>query len=207
MAEIGYISKKRNSRTRKEKKIILMITEGNNQTETNYFKRIESTGYRIVFASGNDTDPEKMMKTLSSQYKAKGLSPQKGDLGFSLIDSDCEEFKTMQIQKADKLGSKHVKQLVSSPCFEIWLLCHFECSTRQYNSSDEVIKYLKNYIKNYSKSDDEMYEKTKNMIPNAIENAEKLDKYCKSLGRTPHTVGFMPSTEINEIIKILNCSR
>ena len=201
--EIGYISKKRNSGLRKAKKIILMITEGNNQTETNYFKRFESSEYRIMFARGNDTDPVKMIKALISQYDALGLNAEDGDLGMSLIDTDCEKHKDSQIKDADKLCSENVKQYVSSPCFEIWLLCHYEYSTRQYNSTDEVAKRLRNYIKDYSKSDEYIYEKTKIHILIALENAEKLNSHCCSLGMKQHTVEFMPSTEINSVVKIL----
>ncbi len=201
--EIGYISKKRNSGSRKARKIILMITEGNNRTETNYFKNFESSEYRIVFARGNDTDPVKMMKTLLSQYEAMGLTSEDGDLGMSLIDTDCESYKDNQIKEADKLCSDIVRQYVSSPCFEIWLLSHFEYSTRQYNSSVEVIRNLKNYIKDYSKNDEYVYEKTKALIPTALENVEKLNNHCISLGKKPHTVEYMPSTEIDSVVKIL----
>ena len=82
--EIGYTSKKRNSGLRKAKKIILLITEGNNQTETNYFKGFESTEYRIKFAQGNDTDPVKMIKNLIKQFGTFELSSEDGDLGISL---------------------------------------------------------------------------------------------------------------------------
>ena len=201
--EIGYISKKRNSGSRKTKKIILMITEGNNQTETNNFKRFESHDYRIVFARGNDTDPVKMIKALILQYDALGLSAEDGDLGMSLIDTDCEKYKDSQINDADNLCSKNVKQYVSSPCFEIWLLCHFEYSSRQYNSSDEVIRRLKNYIKDYSKNDENTFEKTKSQISTALENAGKLNNHCISMGKKPHSVEFMPSTEIDSIVKLL----
>ncbi len=201
--EIGYTSKKRNSGLRKAKKIILLITEGNNQTETNYFKGFESTEYRIKFAQGNDTDPVKMIKNLIKQFGTFELSSEDGDLGISLIDTDWENYKTAQIQEADKLCSESIKQCVSSPCFEIWLLCHYEYSTRQYNSSEEVIKYLKSHIKDYSKNDETILEETKLLIPTALKNAEKLNTYCLSLGKKPHSVEFMPSTEVPDIIKIL----
>ena len=201
--EIGYISKKRDSGSRKTKKIILMITEGNNQTETNYFKRFESPEYRIKFAHGNDTDPVKMINTLISQYVDWGLSSENGDLGISLIDTDCKKYKDSQIMEADKLCSETIKQIVSSPCFEIWLLCHYEFSTRQYNSSDEVVKNLKNYIRDYSKNDETIYEKTKPLISTALDNAEKLNNHCISLDKKPHSVEFMPSTEIESIVKLL----
>lgn len=53
----GYVPKKRNSNTRKRKSIMLIVAEGENRTETNYFRSFPSEKYRIRFVSGNDTDP------------------------------------------------------------------------------------------------------------------------------------------------------
>ncbi|MGP1418502.1 MAG: RloB family protein [Sphaerochaetaceae bacterium] len=201
---IGYTSKKRNSGIRKEKKIILIATEGNNQTETNYFKKFKTSGYRIKFVHGNDTDPVKMMQALKAQFESLGLSKADGDLGMSLIDTDCADYKNVQINAADKLSDQSIKQYVSSPCFEIWLLCHFVYSTKQYNSSDEVIKELRERIDGYSKNQEDIIEKTISKLPTALKNAKMLNEFCLSSGKKPHTVGFMPSTEIYKIIEILD---
>ena len=201
--EYGYSSKQRNSGLKHSKKIMLIATEGNNQTETNYFRHFKSSNYRIIFTQGNDTDPVKMMTTLKKQFKEIGLEQDKGDLGVCLVDTDCEEFKNSQIKAADMLSTKSIKQYVSSPCFEIWLLCHFEFSTKQYNSSNEVIKSLKKYLADYVKNDETIFEKTMHKIEIAIKNAKALNKYCVSTGKSPHTVEFMPSSEIVNIVEIL----
>ena len=65
--KIGYIPKQRNSGSREIKRIILIVAEGNNQTETNYFKRFETNKYRIKFVHSNDTDPIKMMKKFTKK--------------------------------------------------------------------------------------------------------------------------------------------
>ena len=62
-----------------------------------------------------------------------------GDMGFCLVDYDCQSSKDEAILKADKFagkiaGKKNLKLLVSNPCFELWYLCHFIKSTKQYNS-------------------------------------------------------------------------
>ena len=201
--KIGYIPKQRNSGSRETKRIILIVAEGNNQTETNYFKKFETTKYRIKFVHSNDTDPIKMMKALQKQYEEIGLQPDEGDLGMSLIDTDCDSTKDVQILEADRLSTEYIRQYISSPCFEIWLLCHFECSTKQYNTSTEVVRRLKKHIKDYSKNDEEIYQKTKLNLDKAKENAKILNKKCIMEGKKPHTVDCMPSTEIVNIIEIL----
>lgn len=54
----GYTPKKRNSNSRKRKKIIFIATEGKNKTEKLYFKKYNSDKVQIRFAKGGSTDPQ-----------------------------------------------------------------------------------------------------------------------------------------------------
>ncbi len=58
----GYTPNKRNSGTRKRQAIILISTEGKNQTETNYFSGFANRKVHIHFATGRFTDPVNMVK-------------------------------------------------------------------------------------------------------------------------------------------------
>ncbi|MFA6934985.1 MAG: hypothetical protein WCR70_06925 [Sphaerochaetaceae bacterium] len=109
MERAGYVSKTRNSAARKPKKVMLIIAEGKNCTETKYFSRIKSDSYSIHFAKGNDTDSVKMMRSLKRQYSELGLNPERGDIGICLVDSDCNPAKDSQIQEADSLATRAVK--------------------------------------------------------------------------------------------------
>ena len=70
----GYTPKKLNSGTRKRQAIILISTEGKNQTETNYFNGFSNRKVHIHFATGRFTDPVNMVKKLSSEIKNKGFN-------------------------------------------------------------------------------------------------------------------------------------
>jgi len=199
----GYVPKKRNSNTRKRKSIMLIVAEGENRTETNYFRLFPSEKYRIRFVSGNDTDPVKMMKNLKRQFSSLGLSSSCGDMGVSLIDTDCDVSKDVQIRLADELATKEVFQIVSSPCFELWLLLHFCWSTRQYSSSNEVVAFLKKELPTYSKSCETVLGQTFGRIGTAILNAKKLEEHCIRNGLSLHTVGFTPSSEVYKVVERL----
>ena len=74
----GYVAKKRNTGNRKRRRIVLLAVEGNNKTETTYFRGFDSKDTKIIFASGNDTDPINMAKSLVEDYKFNELD---GELG------------------------------------------------------------------------------------------------------------------------------
>lgn len=118
--ENGYQRKERGNSKRKQKRIILIAAEGRNKTETNYFKKWNNSEYRIAFVKNEYTDPVNMVNALDKDFRSKGLSHKNGDMGFCLVDHDCQSSKDEAILKADKIaGKKNLKLLVSNPCFEL----------------------------------------------------------------------------------------
>ena len=200
----GYHRKKRDANTRKGKGIILIAAEGKNKTETNYLKEWNGKSYVIRFVSDTSTDPVNMVEALKKEYESKELDADYGDKAFCLVDHDCQKSKDSAISKADKIAKEAgVKVLVSNPCFELWYLCHFIFSTKQYTSSGEVISELRHYIPDYDKADSKTASCLIPATVKAIKNARKLDFYCENLGRRKHTHGFLPSTEVFELIELL----
>lgn len=65
--------KKRGNPSRKTKKIILMGTEGSNQTERKYFSSFNQlqNEYRILFSKGNNTDPVGVVNDLLKGAKRR----------------------------------------------------------------------------------------------------------------------------------------
>lgn len=203
----GYQPKKRNAHSRERRSVILLATEGKNQTETQYFRDFSGEFNKIVrFVPGNYTDPVNMVQALIQTYR-KNCHAADGDIGYCLIDSDFAPAKDEKIATADQLAAKQdaIRVLVSSPCFEVWFLCHYHASARKYASNQEVIKELQKYHPGYTKSTERMFEQTKNKLISAISNAEQLWKACQRRGEQPHTVAFAPSTEISELVqKLMN---
>lgn len=82
--------KKRGNYSRKPKKIILIGTEGSNQTEKNYFTTFNQTQseYKINVAKGNNTDPEGVIRDLLKTAKQEELDLKQGDILACFIDVD-----------------------------------------------------------------------------------------------------------------------
>lgn len=200
----GYTPKKRNSNSRKRKKVIFIATEGKNKTERLYFKKFNSDKVQMRFAKGGSTDPVNMVSELLSECKDMGFDPEAGDMAYCVLDSDFSINKNNQMALADKKAKKNdLSLIVSSPCFEIWYLCHYEYSTKVFGSNEEVIDELKKRMPQYDKNKEDMYEILLQMKDNAVENAKKLEKYNLQSGKKLHTVEFMPSTEVYRIIETI----
>jgi len=204
-SKAGYNRKVRDSGRRKIKHVLLIAAEGNNKTETNYFRNFQRDNVSIKTISGNETSPVQLADRLI--HEANDLDLQEDDLAVCLVDSDFDSAKDIQLKQADQKLEKAckkqrmLKMILSNPCFEKWYLCHFSSSSRNYNSSKELLKELESYIPGYRKSDNVYPLYLKGKTQKAIDNAKKLENTRLNSGLQPHTVAFGPSTEIYKIFE------
>ena len=194
-----YTKKRRNTGNRTRKQVILLSVEGKNKTERNYFKGFNNETTRVVFTSGNETDPVKLAKRLVQEYKSYQLDDELGDRAFCVIDGDVSKKQENEIRKAEAVVKKKGSIIVSNPCIEVWFVFHFTDSTKQYKSSQDVVNRLKEYIPDYEKNMKEIYIRLINKQTDAIRNAKKLEVYNRSL----HNFDFQPSSEVYKIIEDL----
>ena len=207
----GYTQKKRRGRYRQTKKILLLAVEGKNKTESNYFQSIASlyvdvrnVDVRIV--RGNETDPVGMTKRMLYEYEG---NLQDSDYAACLVDSDFDVQKDAQLREADQLieqarnkNHQNVHLIQSSPCFEIWYICHFAYTTRSYAKTADVLEELEKYIPGYKKGQERLFmQRLNGKLKNAINNAKRLEQHCAENRKRPHRVEFMPSTEVYKIFK------
>ncbi|MBR2800301.1 MAG: RloB domain-containing protein [Oscillospiraceae bacterium] len=206
MARQGYTPKKRNSYTRPIGRTIVFALEGKNKTEHQYLLDMAKDFKGLItvkFADGNETDPVSMMKSLLQ--KVADLELEEQDLAFSLVDSDCNPSKDGQMREADVLARKtktvKVRQIVSSPCFEIWYLLHYTYTTAQFARSSDVVDLLRSkYMSEYSKALEGVYSLLRDKQDTACRHADQLYEHCKDKGARPHTTAFTPSTEMFVVI-------
>ncbi len=196
-----FREKREGTNKRREKPILMIVAEGNNVTETTYFKSFQQqhANYNIkVIVAKNITDPKGMLKEMQRQWKVKGLSESKGDMAYIVLDLDCDNSKA-ELIKSLSGTAKNIKFVPSNPCFEIWFLLHFKYSTHAYFNSNEVIKDLKSYIPDYEKTKDINCTLCP-LLATALENANRLNDHYKSLGLEWPSIDCNPMTEVPEII-------
>lgn len=201
----GYKRKVRDSGKRKEKHVLLIAAEGKNKTETIYFRNFQRDNVSVKTIPGNETSPVQLAERLI--IETNNLELQADDLAVCLVDSDFDSSKDVQLKRADQKLQKAsrnrcgLRLIVSSPCFEKWYLCHFSSSSRNYNSSKDLLKELVSWIPNYKKSDNVYPQYLKGKTRTAISNAKKLEENCINSGLCLHTVSFSPSTEVYKVFE------
>ncbi len=85
-----------------------------------------------------------------------------------------------------KRASTQVEMTLSDPCFELWLLLHFEFSDRPYTSlrggrsaCQNVIEQLQRHIPEYRKNTTGYLKLVKDRVEKALANAEQLNRLPK----------------------------
>ena len=199
----GYIAKPRKTRSKKLKRILLIKAEGRNETERKYFHNFNSDKLLVRYCAGNETDPVNMMQQLLKEYQKMDLLET--DMAVCLVDTDFDDKKDCQLAQADELvaksGYKNLAMYTSSPCFEIWFMCHFGVPNRPYQNNKEVIGDMIQKFGAYSKSDAGIYLKLAGREKQAIKNAQILEKHCRDQGQKQHTVAFRNSTEVYKLFE------
>ena len=194
--------KQRNTFSRVPRPIMLIVAEGNNVTERQYFHHFQHQyiGYNIkIDTKGFETDPEGMLDTLTKYWKENELSLEKGDRGYVILDLDCNDKKAQLIKKLEA-GTNLASFVVSNPCFEVWFLLHFRYSTHAYASGEEVINDLRKYIADYRKNSD-VFDVISEATDTALQNAKKLEQHFGGIGYKWPSNKCNPRTDIPIVIE------
>lgn len=88
-----------------------------------------------------------------------------------------------------------IEAVVSDPCFEYWLLLHFEYTTRPFDKvggCEQATRMLRRYANDYRKGDRRFFESLSDLRDTAIRNAERAAR-----------AGRSPATDVGRLIKRL----
>lgn len=189
---------------------VLIVCEGE-KTEVNYFKgliqneRLNTANIEVIYSEKGSAPIRIVECAIEKAETQEGL-----DRVFCVFDRDSHSSYELAINKIKryKPGRKSKSKplfeaIVSSPCFEIWILLHFEYTTKSYNrtekhsSCDSLVTALKLHIPDYAKNIDNLYGKTKKYHKEAISNAKKLKN------DNVQTKSTNPATNVDTLIQYL----
>jgi hypothetical protein len=159
------------------RKTVAVIGEG--ITEREYFKSLkhhEKLPFKFI------PDIPKHSDIWSILSKAESLA-ELYDLVYCIVDLDriLLNKKELDFYRKNKNRQKNIIFIENNPCFEIWLLLHFEISTRDYKDCSSLIGVLRKYISDYDKSLNylerkNLYGMLKPKLEMAIKNSILLEK-------------------------------
>ncbi len=171
---------------------ILIVTEGS-KTEPNYLGEIRSE-YRLntanvqVEPSAYGTSPLQVVSYAETLFlegsELKHIEPRAFEYVYVVFDRDDHDTYHNALAKMDAINRKyfndnrkrvHFLAIPSVPCFELWLLLHFE-EVHAPLHRNEVYQRLSTYIPDYEKGGKGHYALTKINLEIAAERANALSQ-------------------------------
>ena len=192
---------------------VLIVSEGS-KTEPLYFKEIKSahrlqTANVEVHPSALGTEPIQVVRYAKQLFEIgdphKRIRPRAFEKVFAIFDRDDHKSYFDALKLAASLDGKlrtgakqpvEFKAIASVPCFELWLLLHYE-DIRHPLHRDEVLTRLKQYIPGYDKGAGGSFTATKANLHIASQRARNLAALSTAFDDTE------PSTDIVELVALL----
>lgn len=192
---------------------VLIVSEGS-KTEPLYFKEIKNahrlqTANVEVHPSALGTEPIQVVRYAKQLFAAgdphKRVRPRAFEKVFAIFDRDDHQSYFDALKLAGSLDGKlrndlkqpvEFKAIASVPCFELWLLLHYE-DIRHPLHRDEVLTRLKLHIPGYAKGAGGSFAMTKVNLDIASQRARKLAALSTAFDDTE------PSTDIVELVALL----
>ncbi|HJH28686.1 MAG TPA: RloB domain-containing protein [Methanosarcinaceae archaeon] len=180
---------------------IWIFCEGE-KTEIHYFKHLRSDlriqKLQIKVNSSNNKNALGVVN-----YALKFLERKRdyvsGDIIACVFDRD--QNSSEELESAKKLAShKGIDIIFSNPCFEFWILSHFECYKRPLDK-DMLKRRLISSLGQYSKNDPLLYKKTKEHINDAIKFSKDIISMHEKNGIEIISRDSNPSTLVHKLIE------
>ena len=183
---------KRFQRKLAPKKVILIVCEGE-KTEKNYFNRLKNflklTSVSIEILPSSHPTPMQVINYAGQ--KAKKVSEY--DEIYCVIDRDTHKDFDKALSKVQSIKLKNtiLKAIVSDPCFEFWILCHFTATTQHFGGNSPCLqvqkhKDFKKNLPHYSKDYDFRDIITSHLLT-AIKNSKAVNKANLSTKQSTYT--------------------
>ncbi len=195
---------KRQSAKRAPYERILIVCEGE-KTEPLYIKEIQSekrlsSANVQIFSSKFGTEPLQVVDYAEMLFfngdLVKGIEPKKFERVVTVFDRDDHLTYHNALEKMRALNGAHkndneevvyFQAIASVPCFELWLLLHFEDVLAPIHRND-VFRRLKTYLQHYDKGQGGHWAATKHNLAVAKLRAEiKAEFIDPRNGNEPYT--------------------
>ena len=148
---------------------MLIVCEGE-KTEPYYFEglrrawRLSNANIRVRSAGGSD--PLSLVRFALAEMRSGDY-----DRAFCVFDRDAHagfERALHEIAQSPEGRGKKLKEIVSWPCFEIWVLLHFIQTTRGFPACEQVIREVAGYYGEYTKGMKNVFDALTDKIEFAI---------------------------------------
>jgi hypothetical protein len=188
---------------------VLIVSEGT-KTEPQYFEdiRIQNSipsAHITVLPSGMGTEPRQVVDFAEATFQ----ETKAYERVYAVFDRDDHSTYRDALVRAGALDGKlrndERRSVVfhavpSVPCFELWLLLHYQ-DVHAFRHRTDTIDHLKRHIADYEKGAKGIYEITKPRLEIAVQRARHLRT------RFQADTGADPFTRVDELVELLRFMR
>lgn len=204
---------RRRAAVRKPYERLLIVCEGE-KTEPQYLREIQQT-YRLATAhvqvmhSQIGTEPQQVLEYALTVFKEgdreRGLHPREFDRIIVVFDRDEHRTFHAALAQAEAQNGKlrndigmavPVEAVASVPCFELWLLLHFEDVLAPLHRH-EAQERLKAHLPGYEKGSGGHWQVTQAHLDDATARAQHLAEFTTAFD------GTEPYTAMHELVSRL----
>ena len=110
-------------------------------------------------------------------------------------EEEVRKFLVWYERARKRRGGPKIEAVISDPCFEYWLLLHFEYTTRPFEKvggCERATRMLRRHVNDYRKGSRPFFDGLSGLRDKAIQNAERAAR-----------AGPSPGTDIGRLIKRL----
>jgi len=197
----------RRKSSRKSYDRVLVVCEGL-KTEPNYLRELidylKLSSANVEVDGNSGSSPISVVRHAKRRYREE---KEKGDIYdrvFCVFDKDTHARYAEAIRISEISKPIGVFQAVPSvPCFEYWLLLHFEFSTQPYvvnggkNACAHLIGDLRSYMPDYAKGNGGVFKDLMNKTDQAIINSKRALDQAAASGTDN------PTTRVHELVEYL----
>ena len=206
----------RRKQARAERPRILIVCEDEKSSRFYLLGLVKELRLSTVDIIHGNSNPSSILEVARYEYTVASQRGDAYDRVYCVFDRDshvtfdntCQELKQCHeggYKKSNiKIPSKvFFPAITTTPCYEFWLLLHFTYSTKPYHSTgaqspcDTANSDLKSHHPKYDKADKGIFQKLKDKLPVAIQNAKQLAT------NNQQTQSTDPHTNFHELVEYL----
>jgi len=155
----------------------------------------------VIVTGESDPDPRSVVEFGFGAYHRDGDY----DRLYCVFDRDTHPKQNFDaaIQRLRRARGNGVDAhwTVSFPCFEYWILLHYERTASPYTHPDspcsQVIADVKDHLPNYGKGMQRLYDETKPYLDEALERSKQ--RWAQAKGSR----SYNPSTKVHQLVSYL----
>ena len=186
----------------RDARLFIIATEDTHAPKQ-YFRLFKSSRIKIQILPTEEghSAPQHVMERLNEYYEGFELNEE--DQLWLLLDTDhwTQSYHVHNFsQVCQQAQQKGFFCGHSNPCFEIWMLLHWDepDSNRNYSRCADVIEHLRTVKEGYSKSNPPVIDLTREDIEKAIKRAESIDEDTNP--RWPSVTGTHVYKLVNQLV-------